>query len=117
MLHAAQNIVEILPPEEVGKCVVTPGHHLFGGELGDLAVALKNNQILYHEGPPPEPASAIQVSKTGQVRYSALVVEPGQTTSVNVTSGQDVLQLVSEVPISRAMHMCRHADGGCPTAP
>lgn len=50
MLHAAQNIVEILPPEEVGKCVVTPGHHLFGGELGDLAVALKNNQILYHEG-------------------------------------------------------------------
>ncbi len=67
--------------------------------------------------PPPEPASTIQVSKSGQVRYSALVVEPGQTTSVNVTNGQDTLQLVYELPISRALHECRHDDGGCVVIP
>lgn len=69
--------------------------------------------------PPPEPASVVQVSKTGEVRYSAMIVEPGkdQATSVNVSGGQDVLQLVYQLPVSRSLHNCRHADGGCVTAP
>lgn len=67
--------------------------------------------------PPPEPVTAIQVSKTGQVRTSALLVEPGQSTSVNVTNGQDILQMVYELPITRALHNCRHNDGGCVTSP
>lgn len=69
--------------------------------------------------PPPEPASVVQVSKTGEVRYSAMIVEPGkgQATSINVSGGQDVLQFVYEVPVSRSLHNCRHADAGCSTVP
>ncbi|MDP3154762.1 MAG: PilC/PilY family type IV pilus protein [Archangium sp.] len=69
--------------------------------------------------PPPEPASVVQVSKTGEVRYSAMIVEPGagQATSINVSGGQDVLQFVYEVPVSRSLHNCRHADAGCDTTP
>jgi type IV pilus assembly protein PilY1 len=67
--------------------------------------------------PPPEPATAIQLSKTGQVQTTALLIEPGQSSSINVTTGQDVLQLVYELPISRALHNCRHTDAGCSTAP
>lgn len=69
--------------------------------------------------PPPEPASVVQVSKSGQVRYSAMMVEPGQSqaTTVDVTGTQDILQVVYELPITRALHNCRHADGGCVTSP
>ncbi len=69
--------------------------------------------------PPPEPASVVQISKAGEVRYSAMIVEPGkgQATTVNVSGGEDVLQLVYELPISRSLHNCRHADAGCITAP
>jgi type IV pilus assembly protein PilY1 len=69
--------------------------------------------------PPPEPVTAIQVSKTtGQVRYSALSVEPGGTSSVNITTGQDPMQLVSQLPLSRSLHNCRHTDdGGCFPSP
>ena len=72
--------------------------------------------------PPPEPATAIQISKTGQLRYSAMLVEPGkdQATEINVSAGQDVLQSVYEIPISRALHNCRHVAGGsgnCVEAP
>lgn len=70
--------------------------------------------------PPPEPASVVQVSKTGQIKYSAMIVEPGQNqaTTVDVSAGQDILQVVYELPISRAMHNCRHTqDGNCVVAP
>lgn len=69
--------------------------------------------------PPPEPASVVQISATGQIRYSAMIVEPGQSqaTTVNVSGGQDVLQMVYEVPVSRSLHNCRHDDGGCVTSP
>lgn len=68
--------------------------------------------------PPPEPAMAIQVSKTGQVKYSVMVVEPGQSAvgEVNVGSNQEPLQLVYELPVSRPLHQCRHlgeVDAGC----
>ena len=58
--------------------------------------------------------------KTGQIRLSTLIVEPGQdqATTVSVTSGEDVLQSVYEVPISRELHDCRHSPNGCkPTVP
>ena len=69
--------------------------------------------------PPPEPASVVQVSKTGQIRYSAMLVEPGasQALNLNIAGGQDVLQFVYEVPINRALHECRHNDGGCVVVP
>ncbi len=69
--------------------------------------------------PPPEPASVVQVSKTGQVKYSAMLVEPGksQATTVDVTGATDVLQVVYTLPITRALHNCRHSDGGCVTSP
>ncbi|QRN94841.1 pilus assembly protein PilY [Archangium violaceum] len=60
--------------------------------------------------PPPEPATAIQVSKTGQVKYSTLFVEPGksQATETQVSSDTDVLQYVYELPVPRTLHTCRH---------
>ncbi len=60
--------------------------------------------------PPPEPAAAIQISKSGAMKYSALVLEPGkdQATEVSVTGGQDRLQSVYELPVSRSLHLCRH---------
>lgn len=69
--------------------------------------------------PPPEPASVVQVSKSGKLKYSAMLVEPGQSqaTTVDVTGTQDVLQMVYELPITRSLHNCRHADGGCVTSP
>jgi type IV pilus assembly protein PilY1 len=69
--------------------------------------------------PPPEPAAVVQVSKAGQVKYSAMIVEPGkgQATTADVSGGQDVLQLVYQLPVSRTLHDCRHADGGCVVVP
>jgi type IV pilus assembly protein PilY1 len=60
--------------------------------------------------PPPEPTTAIQVSKTGQVRYSTLFVEPGkqQATETQISSDTDVLQYIYELPVPRTLHACRH---------
>ena len=51
-----------------------------------------------------------------------MIVEPGQgqATTVNVSGGQDVLQLIYELPVSRTLHNCRHAGvagAGCSTVP
>ncbi len=65
--------------------------------------------------PPPEPATVVQISKSGQIRYSAQLPEPGkgQQTQIDVTVGGDLLQTVYALPVSRATHDCRHnADGG-----
>jgi type IV pilus assembly protein PilY1 len=70
--------------------------------------------------PPPEPATAVQISKNGQIRLSTLIVEPGQAqaTTVSVTTNSDVLQSVYELPISKELHDCRHTPAGCrPTVP
>ncbi len=69
--------------------------------------------------PPPEPATAIQISKSGKVRYSTLIVEPGQkqATTISVQNAGDVLQSVYELPVTRDLHECRHTEGGhCKTA-
>ena len=68
--------------------------------------------------PPPEPATAIQISKSGKIRYSTLIVEPGQkqATTISVQNAGDVLQSVYELPVSRDLHKCRHTeDGNCKT--
>lgn len=73
--------------------------------------------------PPPTMATSVQVNKnTGKVRYSLLLLEPGasQATEANVAAGADVLQNLYELPISRALHNCRHNPGGsgnCVEAP
>jgi type IV pilus assembly protein PilY1 len=97
------------------------GHYITGApncaagfRTGEAYVRYQERSVM---APPPEPATAIQVSKTGQVKYSTLLVEPGraQATEVQVSSDMDVLQYVYELPVSESLHMCRHdAAGGAP---
>ncbi|PTL77650.1 pilus assembly protein [Vitiosangium sp. GDMCC 1.1324] len=67
--------------------------------------------------PPPDVATSIQVSKTGQVKYSTVFVEPGpnreKASQTQVSANSDVLQYIYELPVSRNLHACRHdqADG------
>ncbi|MFL5319134.1 MAG: hypothetical protein ACJ790_05720, partial [Myxococcaceae bacterium] len=70
--------------------------------------------------PPPEPSMAIMIGPNNEVRYSAMIVEPGQQqpTAIDVSAGSDILQAVYELPVSRALHNCRHtSDGGCSDMP
>jgi hypothetical protein len=50
MLETASRIVALLPPGEVGKCVVTPSHQLFSGSVEALHLAVTENRLVYHEG-------------------------------------------------------------------
>ena len=50
MLAQAREIVEILPPETVGQCVVTAEETLCNLAPQDLKVALANDEIRYHQG-------------------------------------------------------------------
>ncbi len=50
MLAQAREIAEILPPEEVGKCVVTADGTLCNLGPRDLEAALKNDALRFHEG-------------------------------------------------------------------
>ncbi len=60
--------------------------------------------------PPPEPATVVAISKTDhRIKISNLALEPGnqaQETSASITT--DTLQSVYELPVSRALHYCRH---------
>jgi type IV pilus assembly protein PilY1 len=60
--------------------------------------------------PPAEPAATIQVSKDGRVKYSAVLLEPGsrQATELSISQGNDLLQSIYELPLTRAEHACRH---------
>ncbi|MFN7130769.1 MAG: hypothetical protein ACK4N5_01725 [Myxococcales bacterium] len=62
--------------------------------------------------PPPEPATVIQISKTGAIRYSSMLLEPGkdQATQVNMDASKDILQMMYEAETSREAHICRHVD-------
>ncbi|MGC4122709.1 MAG: pilus assembly protein PilY [Myxococcales bacterium] len=63
--------------------------------------------------PPPEPKVVVQISKLGQVKYSAMTPPKGgesQVSSVDIAQAQDILQSVYELPVSRRMHQCRHVD-------
>jgi type IV pilus assembly protein PilY1 len=64
--------------------------------------------------PPPEPSMVIQISRSGKLRYSQLLVEPGadQVTQTDVSGSTDALQAVYELPVSRELHDCRHTDAG-----
>lgn len=64
--------------------------------------------------PPPEPATVVQISKSGQIRYSAQLPEPGkgQQLQVDVTVGGDLMQSVYTLPLSRSTHDCRHNQNG-----
>ena len=50
MLAGAREIIEILPPEEVGKCVVTNAGTLCNFAPSALESALQANEIRFHEG-------------------------------------------------------------------
>jgi type IV pilus assembly protein PilY1 len=81
------------------------------GFLGSTGYARYQSRSVI--APPPEPATVIQVSKTGQVKYSAMFLEPGksQATEAQVSSDMDVLQYIYELPVSRGLHACRHDNG------
>lgn len=85
------------------------------GDGGAYARALERTVV----APPPEPAAVIQVSRSGQIKYSAMLVEPGkgQATTADISTGQDVLQQIYELVVPHSLHDCRHADGGCIVVP
>lgn len=70
--------------------------------------------------PPPEPSMVIQISRSGKLRYSQLLVEPGadQVTQADISGATDALQAVYELPVSRELHACRHgSSASCVPAP
>ena len=50
MLGMARTIIELLPFEEAGKCVITPMQELFRGGIDELKTALKDKTLAFHEG-------------------------------------------------------------------
>ncbi|MBC8443167.1 hypothetical protein H8D79_00425 [PVC group bacterium] len=50
MMEEADKIVESLPPQEAGKCVLTLTGELYRGGTAELREALAAEQILFHEG-------------------------------------------------------------------
>jgi len=50
ILSVARRIIERLPPEEAGKCVVNQETRLFNGSLDELESALKDKTIGFHAG-------------------------------------------------------------------
>ena len=69
--------------------------------------------------PPPEPAMVAQISAAGQVQYSLVSMEMnnGQPTQANVSLPQDLLQSIYELPVNKAVHMCRHRNSSGLCAP
>ena len=69
--------------------------------------------------PPPEPAMVAQISAAGQVQYSLVSMEMnnGQPTQANITPPQDLLQSIYELPVNKAVHMCRHRNSSGLCAP
>ena len=68
MLGVARGIIERLPSDEAGKCVVSGTGDLFKGSTDELELALKDRALAFHEGqiggswptikPPPNTPSA-----------------------------------------------------------
>ncbi len=46
----ALDIVQTLPPERVGQCVLDERHQLFRGDVPTLIAALENGTVTFHEG-------------------------------------------------------------------
>lgn len=85
---------------------------LSGGADGGV---FARSQVRDVVAPPPEPSMAIMIGPDQKIKYSAVLVEPGkgQATQVDIAAGNDVLQTVYELPVSRELHRCRHTDAGC----
>lgn len=49
-LAAARQIVEILPPAEVGRCVLGADGSLFSGDGADLRAAAEGETLIFHPG-------------------------------------------------------------------
>ena len=63
--------------------------------------------------PPPEPAEAVAISKSGtQMRFSTLEIQPGaqEVTQMTVTTSSEMLQMLYSLPVSIDQHTCRHID-------
>jgi hypothetical protein len=50
MLAQAREMVEILPPEAIGKCVLRARGELWNGSPQELQTALNQDELRYHEG-------------------------------------------------------------------
>lgn len=50
ILAEAEEIIDQLPPEQAGRCVLDAGGQLFSGTAQDAASALKQGAMLFHEG-------------------------------------------------------------------
>jgi len=50
MLESAEHVVELLPPEEAGKCVIERNSTLYRGDESGLVDALRRNEIAFHAG-------------------------------------------------------------------
>lgn len=50
ILQVSEALIEALPPEEAGRCVLTSAGVLFRGEIGELATALERDEIWFHPG-------------------------------------------------------------------
>ncbi|MBT3295117.1 MAG: hypothetical protein HN919_12260 [Verrucomicrobia bacterium] len=50
MLEDAGEIIDLLPEDHLGHCVLIHGGDLFDGSPADLKDALDKNQLLFHEG-------------------------------------------------------------------
>ena len=50
MMVETSSIIEILPAEHAGKCILQADGELFRGDAGELQKALRANKILFHAG-------------------------------------------------------------------
>ncbi len=50
MLDTARRVVDVLPSDSVGTCVLTPQGELFGGDADDVTRALAAGQVRFHAG-------------------------------------------------------------------
>ncbi len=50
LLAAARQVVETLPPAEVGRCVLGADGALFAGDASELRAALASDALVFHQG-------------------------------------------------------------------
>ena len=50
MIDAARTTISLLPPEEVGKAVLTRDGALFNGSDAQLSAAMAAGEVVFHEG-------------------------------------------------------------------
>jgi len=49
-LAAARQVVEVLPPDQVGRCVLGLDGSLFRGDIAELRAALDEDRLVFHRG-------------------------------------------------------------------